>query len=113
MLKTTRILTALAVAGFAIPVMAGNGWPQGPSSPVKATSSQTVATAPVSKAPKAAAPRDFTYRGDGTGWEITPHKYVFSGGRLVHSDECDHVMRTAEAITPADIEAGRKLWPGG
>lgn len=111
MSKIARITIALAVAGFAVPAMAGNGWPQGPSSQAKANST-AAAKAPVRTNAKG-APANFTYRGDGIGWEITPHKYVFAGGRLAHSDECDHAMRTAAAITPADVEAGRKLWPGG
>ena len=55
----------------------------------------------------------FRYGGEGIGWEPTQHKYVWAGSRLAHSDECDHVVRAASAITPADIEAARKLWPAG
>jgi hypothetical protein len=111
-MKITHVSIALALAGFAIPVLAGNSWPQGPSSPATKATSAAAAPSPV-RTSSTAAPGNFTYRCDGIGWEITPHKYVFSGGRLVHSDECDHTMRTAEAVTPAVIEAGRKLWPGG
>ena len=54
----------------------------------------------------------FTYRGDGIGWEVAPHKYVFTAGGLAMSDECDHAVRIVKGPTPAEIESGRVLSPG-
>ena len=54
----------------------------------------------------------FTYRGDGTGWEIAPHKYVFSGGTLAMSDDCDHAIRIVQGPSPAEVDASRNMSPG-
>lgn len=54
----------------------------------------------------------FTYRGDGTGWEVAPHKLVFTGGHLMHSNECDHAVHTAMAPTAAQVDAARIQSPG-
>ena len=54
----------------------------------------------------------FTYRGDGIGWEVAPHKYTFSAGGLAMSDECDHAVRIVKAPTPAEMDSGRVLSPG-
>ena len=54
----------------------------------------------------------FVYRGDGTGWEVAEHKLVFTGGRLVHSNECDHAVHTAMAPTPVDVDKARLQSPG-
>ena len=54
----------------------------------------------------------FTYRGDGIGWEVAPHKYVFSAGGLAMSNECDHAVRIVKGPTPAEIDSGRVLSPG-
>lgn len=50
--------------------------------------------------------------GGDTGWQLKQHKYVFAAGRLAHSEECDHAIRTATAPTPAEIERARNASPG-
>jgi hypothetical protein len=114
MLKIARITIALAAAGLAIPAIAGNSWPQTPSSKQGASAPAKVAVATKKAGVKNFAPvGGFAYTGEGVGWEVAQHKYVWTGSALAHSDECDHALRTAAAVTIDDIEAGRKLWPGG
>lgn len=61
----------------------------------------------------ASAPRDgFEYIGGESGWQLSQHKYVLSGGRFVHSDECDHAIRVVKAPTAQEIEAVRSAAPG-
>lgn len=55
----------------------------------------------------------YEYVGGEAGWQLAPHKFVWSAGRFAHSDECDHVIRTAMAPTPAELDSVRKLYPGG
>lgn len=55
---------------------------------------------------------EFTYRGDGVGWEITPHDFVVAGSRLAHSDRCDHRMHTAVAPAASEVDAMRMMSPG-
>lgn len=49
--------------------------------------------------PAAAGSDGFSYIGGETGWEPSQHKYVQGPGGLMHSDECDHAMRPAKALT--------------
>ena len=112
MLKLAKLTLAIAAAALAVPAMAGNSWPQGPSGNAKAAA--TGKTPAVARTEARSAPAaGFTYSGEGVGWEPSQHKYVFAGKGLAHSNECDHVMRTASAVTPAMIEEARKQWPGG
>ena len=37
----------------------------------------------------------FEPTGGDAGWALSQHKYVFAGGRLAMSDDCDHAIRTA------------------
>lgn len=55
----------------------------------------------------------FEYIGGEGGWQPSQHKYVRVAGRFAHSDECDHVIRTAKAPTPAELESARKFYGGG
>ena len=112
MLKIAKLTVALAVAGLALPAFAQ--WPKGPSQrpATPAAKSASVAKAPVKSSASGLANGGFTYRGDGTGWEITPHKYVFSNGSLVMSDECDHVTRIVKGPTVQEVDSTRNLSPG-
>ena len=47
----------------------------------------------------------FEYIGGDGGWQLAEHKYVLRDGRFAHSDECDHAIRSAQAVTPADVAA--------
>lgn len=60
----------------------------------------------------AASPGGFEYVGGDSGWQPAPHRLVWVSGRFVHSDECDHAIRTAEAATSRDIEQMRAFSPG-
>jgi len=61
---------------------------------------------------RTAPPVGFDYVGGDSGWALSQHKYVFAGGRLAMSDECDHAIRIVKAATPAEIETARMLSPG-
>lgn len=50
--------------------------------------------------------------GGDSGWQLKQHKYVFAGGALAHSEECDHAIRTARAPTPAEVDGLRNMSPG-
>lgn len=54
----------------------------------------------------------FDYIGGEGGWQPSQHKYVRIAGRFAHSDECDHLIRTAKAPTPAELESARKFYGG-
>lgn len=54
----------------------------------------------------------FEFVGGETGWQPAVHKFVWSGGRFAHSDECDHVIRVVSGPTPAEIEAASAQSPG-
>jgi hypothetical protein len=136
MLKTGKLILATLVAALALPAAAGS-WPNVPGSKGRPWKpSIAAADAPTSleqyrafpseeyrgkkafardSAPvrEAAATKDgFEFVGGDTGWQLSQHKYVRSGGRFVHSDECDHVVRTARAPSAEEVEAGRTLSPG-
>lgn len=46
------------------------------------------------------------------GSALVPHKLLWRNGGFVHSDECDHAVRTVAAPTPSEIESAAKLAPG-
>ena len=54
----------------------------------------------------------FEFVGGDTGWQPAVHKFVWSGGRFAHSDECDHVIRLVSGPTPAESEAAKARSPG-
>ena len=112
MLKITRFALAIASASLAVSALAGNSSPQVPGN-TKAESTAKAAVAATSKAKRAPTPGAFSYSGEGVGWEVTQHKYVWTGSGFAHSDECDHTIRAAEAITPEGIESARQQYRGG
>lgn len=68
--------------------------------------------APALAASPARTTDSFEETGGESGWQLAQHKYDFVGGRFVMSDECDHVIRAAQAATPADVERARIFSPG-
>lgn len=106
----TQFALAIAAASLAAPALADNSSPQLPS---KAESTAQAAVAATSKSKDAPTLGAFAYSGEGVGWEVTQHKYVWTGSGLAHSQECDHTIREAPAITPADIENARRQYRGG
>ena len=111
MLKTLRLVTLAVAAALVLPVVAGPSWP--PTPPAKATGKATPPAVKVAKTPAKSVINGFEYVGGDAGWQLAQHKYDFVNGRLAMSDECDHAIRTAAAPTPAEIEATRRLSPGG
>ena len=105
----------LAVASLALPALAGtpSPWskPSSKATPQPAASSAQ-STTDVAKG-NVGATNGFEYVGGDTGWQIAEHKYVLADGRFVHSADCDHAVRARPLVTPADVEAGRKLYLGG
>ena len=55
----------------------------------------------------------FNFVGGESGWQLAPHKFLWSAGHFVHSDECDHVIRTAKGPTLEELESARNISPGG
>ena len=55
----------------------------------------------------------FEYVGGESGWQLAPHKLAWRAGRFVHSDDCDHVIRTVKGPTPAELEAVKSRSSGG
>lgn len=54
----------------------------------------------------------FEFIGGEGGWNLSQHKYVLVAGKLAHSQECDHAIRTVKAPTPEELEATKKVSPG-
>ena len=108
MLKTVKLTIALAAATLVLPAAAGS-WP--PTPPRKAAEKSP----PAVRVVEAQQPKSidgFEYVGGDAGWQLAQHKYEFTNGKLVMSDECDHAIRSAQAPTPAEVESARRLSPG-
>lgn len=113
MLKTMRLISVAAVAALALPALAGSWPPIAPrKSPNAAPAAVTAPASPRSTDSRPPQASDFEFVGGDTGWQLSQHKYVFAGGRLVMSDECDHTIRIVKAPTPGEIESVRQLSPG-
>ena len=120
MSRTLRIAALAAAAALALPAVAGPSWPPTPPrkpalQPSQATAQQQSATRALAPTPvsKASQSNDgFEYVGGDAGWQLAQHKYDFAGGRFTMSDECDHAIRSAQAATPAEVEAARRESPG-
>ena len=54
----------------------------------------------------------FEYIGGDGGWQLSQHKYVRLAGKFVHSEECDHAVRSVKAPTAGELEEARKAYPG-
>lgn len=106
-------VAAIALAGPAA-VNAGVGsWPQTASKPTTMPANATVA-APAAKKSAGAIVNGFEYIGGDGGWQLVQHRYVVNNGRLVHSEECDHAIRSASAVPTFDeLETLRRRYPGG
>lgn len=92
--RTGQLVAAVAIAMLALPAAAGS-WPN--ISPRKAPAKASQAAAPAVATPR---PIDgFEYIGGEGSWQPRQHKYVRSAEGFVHSDDCDHAIRTAEAST--------------
>ena len=138
MLKTGKLITAIAIATLALPAIAGS-WP---NLPARKALSNTTQPAPTKSAvanftqsqdgyaregegearlttsqAKADAATvkvtGFEYTGGEAGWQPAQHKFVWKAGRFAHSDECDHAIRPAKAATPAELESARLSYSGG
>ncbi len=102
-----QLAAAVAITLLALPAAAGS-WPN--ISPRKAPARASQATAPAVATPR---PIDgFEYIGGEGGWQPSQHKYIRSAQGFVHSDECDHAIRTAKAPTAAELEWNVRLYGG-
>ncbi len=71
------------------------------------------ASVPAAAVSSAAVDDGFHFVGGESGWEVSRHVFVARGGRLVHSDECDHTVHAAAAtVTPADLDRAARFYPG-
>ena len=133
MRNLTRMVIALAAIGTALPALGGS-WPLIPprksapapvvqSEPARESRSYTpfrteeherVYLAATGVGAGKAVPADgFTLIGGEALYQLTPHKLVWVGGRLAHSNECDHAIRQAQAPMPSEVDAERLRSPGG
>ena len=117
MSRTLKVAALAAAAALALPAVAGPSWPPTPprKQPSRATGEEQPAPRvavppPLSKATPSKA--GFEYVGGDAGWQLAQHRYDFVGGRFTMSDECDHAIRSAQAATPAELEAARRESPG-
>ena len=76
---------------------------EGPSETIYAARPSIASTATRTAYAGKGAVNGFEYIGGDGGWQLAEHKYVFRNGRVAMSDECDHAIRSAQAVTPADI----------
>ena len=120
-MNTKLILAALAAASLALPVMAGPfgpfGTPTASAGKDRQFKNEEKEHAPAVKSsglptPQGEARDGFAYVGGEAGWQLIPHTLTWSGGRLAHSDKCDHVIRIAKPPTTQEIGAARALSPG-
>lgn len=109
MLKTLKLVTIAVAAALALPAFAGPSWPP---TPPRKDSGKVPAIVKIVKAPETRVVNGFEYVGGESGWQLAQHKYDFVNGKLVMSDECDHVIRTVRAPTPAEVEQARQFSPG-
>ena len=110
------IAIGIAALGVSTLAAAGTGsWPQMPSAKPAAASPATSAAKAARKMASASdAVNGFEYIGGEGGWQLVQHHYVMREGKLVHSDECDHVIRAASAAPTMDeLETLRRRYPGG
>ena len=127
MLKTGKLIAAMAIATLALPALAGSTQPA-PTKSAAASFTQSedgyaregeagtwrpklTATQPTVDVATAKA-NGFEYIGGEPGWQVAQHRFVWTAGRFAHSNECDHAIRTAKAATPFDLDSARLLYPG-
>lgn len=108
-------LMAAVVAAFALPAAAEDaGWSLD-NYPYFTQEEKRAELAQAKAAPRPAAAsvgHGFESVGGETGWQLVPHKLVLAGGRFQHSNECDHMVKAAEAQTPSGLKDAPKLLPG-
>ena len=109
MLRIARLIAAIAVAALALPALAGS-WP--PILP-RSAAPKALQAASGTLAQKNASLDGFEFIGGEAGWQPAQHKMERRSGRWVHSDECDHAIRPAQAAAPQAVEAAQKLYGGG
>ena len=119
MLRTSYIATALAIGALSLPALAGS-WPNIPARKAQvASNTDCCAAKPAAKATRDTASREspkaiggFVYIGGEPGWTLAQHKFVLEGGRFVHSEECDHAIRTVKGPTPDETDSVKRFSPG-
>ena len=109
MLRIARLIAATAVAALALPALAGS-WP---TILPRSAAPKAVQAAQGALAQKSAPPDGFEFIGGEAGWQPAQHKMERRAGRWVHSDECDHAIRAAQAAAPQAVDAAHRLYGGG
>lgn len=106
-------LAALALAATATAADAGS-WPPTAAKKSAAANPATTVEATTKKDAATATVNGFEYIGGEAGWDPAQHRLLWSDGRLVHSEECDHAIRTAAAVPSIDeMETIHRRYPGG
>lgn len=101
MLKAKSLMLAVAAVAIAAAGMAG-----------AAERDANKSTRPAAQQQAGTIDR-FEFVGGETGWQLAQHKYEVRGGTFQHSAQCDHAIRTAAAPTQKELEAAKRLYPGG
>lgn len=109
MLRIARLMAATAVATLALPALAGS-WP---NILPRSAAPKAVQATQGALAQKIVSPDGFEFIGGEAGWQLAQHKMERRSGSWVHSDECDHAIRAAQAAAPRDGDAAYKLYGGG
>lgn len=106
-------LIALLASALVFPAFAGNSLNL-TSRPAKPAGPNVIISSPERTNPlsKGAVRDGFEPAAGEAGWQLSQHRYVLKDGKLEHGDECDHVIRSASAASPADIERARAQSPG-
>jgi hypothetical protein len=113
MKRSSSLVIALLATAFAVPAVAGNNlnlWTR-PASTIEAPKIVTAAER-TRNVTKPVVRDGFEEIGGDAGWQLSQHRYVLKDGKFAHGDECDHVIRSASAVSAADIERNRVQSPG-
>ena len=119
MSRTKSIIAALAAIGFgagASSAIAGDTARNEDRVEYDASKAKVMreAAAKPARAAKPSVRDGFELVPGEAGWQLVQHKYELRSGRFEHSDECDHVIRSASAAPqPGDVERIRQFYPGG
>ena len=113
MKRNASLVIALLATAFAIPALAGNGLNLS-TRPARTVEAPRIISAAERNQPaaKPVVQGGFEEAAGEAGWQLSQHRYVLKDGKFVHGDECDHVIRSARAATPADMERVRAESPG-
>lgn len=118
MSRTKSLIVALIAAGFgaaATTAFAGDTARNEDRDDYRAYNESVMREVLTSRrAPAQRVQDNFESVGGEPGWQLAQHRLVLRGGRFEHSEECDHMIRSASAAPgPREVETTKQLYPGG